>query len=43
VWKTNIRLRDYSLRQGFQPVRTVEAPGRGSGALFQRAVAVSLR
>jgi ribosomal protein S18 acetylase RimI-like enzyme len=43
AWKTNPRLHGYYRRQGFQPVRTAEAPGRGSGALFQRAVAVSLR
>jgi ribosomal protein S18 acetylase RimI-like enzyme len=34
VWKTNLGLQRYYRRQGWQHLRTVEAPGRNSGALF---------
>lgn len=36
AWKENGELQDYYLSRGFQHVRTVEAEGRLSGALFQR-------
>lgn len=36
VWKTNRELQSYYRRQGWTYLRTVEAPGRNSGALFQR-------
>jgi GNAT superfamily N-acetyltransferase len=43
VWKTNHGLQRYYLEQGFEHVRTVEVPGRDSGACFQRqAVPVSV-
>ncbi|MFC5833265.1 GNAT family N-acetyltransferase [Nonomuraea insulae] len=42
VWKTNHGLQRYYLEQGFEHVRTVEVPGRDSGACFQRQ-AVSTR
>lgn len=38
AWRTNRPLHAYYERQGFTPVRVVELPHRGSGALFQRAV-----
>ncbi|MEU5108210.1 GNAT family N-acetyltransferase [Streptomyces sp. NPDC021354] len=37
AWKENGELRDYYASRGFEHVRTVEAHGRFSGALFQRA------
>ena len=36
VWKTNEALQDYYRRQGWRYLRTVEAEGRNSGALFCR-------
>lgn len=36
AWRTNTALHDYYRRMGFQHVRTLEYPHRGSGALFQR-------
>lgn len=36
-WRENKALQQYYLQRGFEHVRTVEVPGRGSGALFQRA------
>lgn len=36
VWRSNKQLHDYYLRRGFEYVRTAYAPGRSSGALFQR-------
>lgn len=36
AWKDNDGLQGYYLSRGFQHVRTVEAAGRFSGALFQR-------
>ncbi|MFF0147873.1 ribosomal protein S18 acetylase RimI-like enzyme [Amycolatopsis sulphurea] len=38
AWKTNPGLQDYYRGQGFRHVRTMEVPGRGSGALFERPV-----
>lgn len=38
AWRTNRPLHAYYKKQGFTPVRIVELPHRGSGALFQRAV-----
>lgn len=35
VWKTNRELHDWYLRQGWRYLRTVDAPGRFSGALFE--------
>jgi GNAT superfamily N-acetyltransferase len=35
VWRTNTGLRDWYAAQGWEHVRTVEAPGRNSGALFR--------
>lgn len=35
-WKTNHQLHRYYLTRGFRHVRTVDVPGRMSGALFQR-------
>ncbi|GAA1566710.1 hypothetical protein GCM10009789_20270 [Kribbella sancticallisti] len=35
VWRTNTKLHDYYLRQGFERVRTAVVPGRMSGELFQ--------
>ncbi|WP_446214601.1 GNAT family N-acetyltransferase [Micromonospora sp. IBSANI012] len=37
AWRTNTRLHGYYRQHGFQHVRTVDVPGRGSGALFQRS------
>jgi GNAT superfamily N-acetyltransferase len=34
VWKTNTGLQEYYRRQGWRYLRTVDAPGRNSGALF---------
>lgn len=36
AWRTNTALHTYYLRNGFHHVRTVERPGRNSGALFER-------
>ena len=36
AWRTNTRLHAYYCARGWDYVRTVEAPGRNSGALFQR-------
>lgn len=36
-WRTNTALHDYYKTLGFHHVRTVNIPGRDSGALFQRA------
>lgn len=36
VWKTNEALQKYYRRQGWAYLRTVDAPGRNSGALFSR-------
>jgi predicted N-acetyltransferase YhbS len=41
AWRTNERLHDYYRSLGFQHVRTVNLPHRGSGALFQRRVATN--
>lgn len=38
-WKTNTRLHAYYLAHGFHHVRTVDVPGRMSGALFERPLA----
>ena len=38
-WRTNTALHAYYLARHFQHLRTVEVPGRGSGALFQRPAA----
>jgi GNAT superfamily N-acetyltransferase len=35
AWRTNTALQAYYARQGWRYVRTVEAPGRNSGALFE--------
>ncbi|MEQ4206293.1 GNAT family N-acetyltransferase [Actinopolymorpha sp. B9G3] len=37
-WTTNTRLHAYYEAHGFEHVRTVDIPGRMSGALFQRAL-----
>ncbi|GAB3164687.1 hypothetical protein GCM10027059_21200 [Myceligenerans halotolerans] len=37
AWRTNAELHNYYLRHGFEHVRTVNLPHRGSGALFQQA------
>ncbi|MFJ9901082.1 GNAT family N-acetyltransferase [Streptomyces sp. NPDC091280] len=37
AWKDNPALHAYYLRHGFELVRIVDVPHRGSGALFQRA------
>ena len=37
VWKTNTALQEYYRRQGWEYLRTAEADGRNSGALFWRA------
>lgn len=37
-WRENTALQRYYLNRGFEHVRTVVVPGRGSGALFQRPV-----
>lgn len=36
VWKTNTALQEYYRRQGWEYLRTEEAEGRNSGALFSR-------
>ena len=36
AWRTNEALHDYYRRQGWAYLRTVDTPGRKSGALFQR-------
>ncbi|MGY3515320.1 GNAT family N-acetyltransferase [Micromonospora sp. PTRAS2] len=36
AWRTNLALHGYYRRQGFDHVRTVSLPHRGSGVLFQR-------
>ena len=36
AWRTNPDLHRYYLTRGFRHVRTVEVPGRNSGALFER-------
>lgn len=36
AWRTNAKLHDYYLKQGFELVRIEDLPHRGSGALFQR-------
>jgi ribosomal protein S18 acetylase RimI-like enzyme len=36
-WRENQALQRYYQRRGFENVRTVVVPGRGSGALFQRS------
>ncbi|MEQ4209889.1 GNAT family N-acetyltransferase [Actinopolymorpha sp. B9G3] len=41
-WTTNTRLHAYYEAHGFEHVRTVDIPGRMSGALFQRSVVVHL-
>lgn len=38
AWRTNTALHDYYRRHGFEHVRTITLPWRGSGALFQRLV-----
>ncbi|MFD3685428.1 GNAT family N-acetyltransferase [Nocardiopsis sp. NPDC058631] len=38
-WRTNPALHRYYLDRGFEHLRTDVFPGRGSGALFQRATA----
>ncbi|MBG0567910.1 GNAT family N-acetyltransferase [Actinoplanes sp. NEAU-A11] len=38
AWRTNPTLHEYYRSQGFEQVRVVDLPHRGSGALFQRAV-----
>jgi GNAT superfamily N-acetyltransferase len=35
AWRTNSALQSYYLRQGWRYIRTVDAPGRNSGALFE--------
>ncbi|XVV14408.1 GNAT family N-acetyltransferase [Actinoplanes sp. CA-131856] len=40
AWRTNASLHTYYLKQGFELVRTVSLDHRGSGALFQRCVAI---
>lgn len=42
VWKTNAELQAYYRRAGWDYLRTVDAPGRNSGALFQRRAAPDL-
>lgn len=42
VWRSNTRLHDYYRRRGFEYVRTAYAPGRNSGALFQRPTSLRL-
>lgn len=37
-WRTNTALQEYYKARGFRHVRTESAPGRGSGALFERPV-----
>jgi hypothetical protein len=43
AWRTNEALHAYYRKAGFQHVRTVEYPHRGSGALFQRATSQDCR
>ncbi|MFJ9558385.1 GNAT family N-acetyltransferase [Nocardiopsis sp. NPDC101807] len=40
-WRTNTALQEYYKARGFRHLRTETAPGRGSGALFEREVDVS--
>lgn len=35
AWRTNTALQSYYVRQGWRHVRTMDAPGRNSGALFE--------
>ncbi len=42
VWRSNTRLHTYYRRRGFKHVRTAYAPGRNSGALFQRPTSLRL-
>ncbi|WP_425553156.1 GNAT family N-acetyltransferase [Kribbella lupini] len=37
-WSTNKKLHAYYITHGFEHVRTVDVPGRMSGALFQRKI-----
>ncbi|MGI5122822.1 GNAT family N-acetyltransferase [Marinactinospora thermotolerans] len=39
-WRTNVALQKYYKDRGFRHLRTETAPGRGSGALFEREVGV---
>lgn len=41
-WRENDALQRYYLGRGFERVRTVVVPGRGSGALFQRPATLRL-
>ncbi|TLW89244.1 GNAT family N-acetyltransferase [Saccharomonospora piscinae] len=41
-WRSNTALHDYYIRRGFQHVDTRTAPGRQSGALFERPTDVIL-
>lgn len=43
AWRTNPALHDYYLQHGFEHVRTVPLPHRGSGTLFQRRASESAR
>lgn len=38
AWKTSTKLHRYYEREGFRHIRTVQVPGRRSGALFSRPV-----
>lgn len=38
AWRTNHQLHRYYLQHGFDHVRTIDLPHRGSGALFQQTV-----
>ncbi|MCX4387635.1 hypothetical protein OG777_11920 [Micromonospora peucetia] len=40
AWKANAALHCYYLGQGFRHVRTVDVPGRNSGALFERPISL---
>lgn len=40
-WTTNTRLHAYYEANGYEHVRTVDVPGRMSGALFQRSTAAT--
>ncbi|GLY26821.1 GNAT family N-acetyltransferase [Kineosporia sp. NBRC 101731] len=42
AWKTNTALHAYYRSQGFELVRVVDLPHRGSGALFQKDVRVAM-
>jgi hypothetical protein len=42
VWRTNTGLRDWYTARGWEHVRTVEAPGRSSGALFRHPAAADV-